>query len=206
MASAGLRGGSSCETVATYCYAVAPIRDLNWPVRSRDRSNLLTFVALPSLVSTCAGQPRRIEFDLLYLGALAGETCQASRHFVAGGFERLPGPVLTLKIDGQHPASRVVFGGGSVFLTLDVSPAGWTTPLDWYWLVRSDLGTFWVTAGGLSTTPAPLAHAVPVPVSNAPLLRTSINGDTQVTFWFIATDGTRLISYDRIMAITPPSP
>ena len=72
---------------------------------------LMTFVAQPSLVSLCDGQPRRIQFDLLEFGALAGETCSMTRQFVSGEFQQQPGPVLTLKANNQHPASRVVFGG-----------------------------------------------------------------------------------------------
>jgi len=171
-----------------------------------DPANLLTFVALPGLFSTCAGVPRRIQFDLLLIGPLAAETCQVARQFVAGGFERVPGPVIALKIGNQHPASRVVFGGGSVFLTADISPAGWTTPLDWYWAIQSDLGLFWVTAAGLSATPAPLALAAPVLATNVPLLFTQLNGDTQVKFWLIATNGSSMLAFDQIMAISPPSP
>jgi hypothetical protein len=168
--------------------------------------NLMTFVALPSLVSLCAGVPRRIQFDLLNVGPLAGETCQVARQFVSGEFQQVPGPVLTLKANNQHPASRVVFGGGSVFLTLDISPAGWTTPLDWYFAVVPEGIVYWVSAGGVSLTPAPLAHVPPALVSNAPLLFTPLNGNTQTKFVIFATDGSSMIAFDHITMIVPPSP
>ena len=94
-------------------------------------ANLMTFVGPAFTVPACGGQPRRIQFDLLQFGALAEEACQATRQFVSGAFQPLPGPILTLKANNQHPASRVVYEGGSASLTLDISPAGWTTPLDW---------------------------------------------------------------------------
>src|SRR5262245_38537207 len=74
--------------------------------------NLMTFAALPSPVSFCSGQLRRIQFDLLQIGALAGETCLVTRQFVGGVFQQVPGPVLTLKASNQHPDSRAVLGGG----------------------------------------------------------------------------------------------
>ena len=169
-------------------------------------ANLMTFVGPAFTTPACGGQPRRIQFDLLQFGALAGETCQATRQFVSGDFQQLPGPVLTLKANNQHPASRVVFGGGSASVTLDISPAGWTTPLDWYFLVVHEWQAFWITAGGISAAPAPLAHTAPVLVSNAPLLFTPLNGNTQTTFAIFAFDGSRLIAFDYMTVIIPPSP
>ena len=166
----------------------------------------MTFVGPAYTAPACGGQPRRIQFDLLQFGALAGETCQATRQFVSGDFQQLPGPVLTLKANNQHPASRVVYGGGSVFLTLDISPAGWTTPLDWYFAIVFEGTVCWVTAGGVSPTPAPLTHMAPVLVSNAPLLFAPLNGNTQTTFVLLATDGLSMIAFDHITMIIPPSP
>jgi hypothetical protein len=168
---------------------------------------LMTFVAQPSLVSLCDGQPRRIRFDLLEFGALAGETCSITRRFVSGEFQQQPGPVLTLKANNQHPASRVVFGGGSVFVKLDISPAGVTTPLDWYFAVVLDLSVVrWITAGGISPTPAPFVHAAPVLVSDAPLLFSLLNGNTQTRFVIFATDGSSVFAFDHITVVVPPSP
>ena len=168
--------------------------------------NLMTFVGPAYTAPACGGQPRRIQFDLLQFGALAGETCQATRQFVSGDFQQVPGPVLTLKANNQHPASRVVFGGGSAFLTLDLSPAGWTTPLDWYFAIVFEWTVYWVTAGGISVTPAPLTHMAPVLVSNVPLLFTLLNGNTQTTFVIFATDGSRMIAFDHMTVIILPSP
>ena len=56
----------------------------------------------------------------------------------------MPGPVLTLKANNQHPAGRVVYDGWSVLLRLDVSPAGWTTPLDWYFAIKADNGSVYL--------------------------------------------------------------
>jgi hypothetical protein len=95
---------------------------------------------------------------------------------------------------------------GSVFLTLDVSPAGWTTPLDWFGAVNFEGNVFWVTPGGLSPTPAPFAHAAPALVSDVRLLFTLLPGNTRVTFWIIATDGVSMISFDRMTSLTPTSP
>lgn len=167
---------------------------------------LMTFVGPAYTATACGGQPRRIQFDLLQFGALAGETCQATRRFVSGEFQQVPGPVLTLKANHQHPASRVVFGGGSVLLTLDISPAGWTTPLDWYFAIRVEGNLYWFTAGGISLTPAPLAHTAPRLVSDALLLFAPLNGNTQTSFVILATDGSGMIASDYITIIIPPSP
>ena len=169
-------------------------------------ADLLTFGALPSPVSTCGGQLRRIQFDLLQLGALAGETCQTTRRFVAGGFQQVAGPVLALKAYNQHPASRVVFGGGGVTVTLDMSPAGWTTPLDWYFAIVVEGRVYWLTPSGVALTPTALARFAPVLVSNAPVLFTPLNGNTQTTFVIIATDASGIVAWDYITVIVPPSP
>ena len=168
--------------------------------------DLMTFAALPSPVSFCSGQLRRIQFDLLQIGALAAETCQTTRQFISGAFQQVPGPVLTLKAYNQHPASRVVFGGGGVTLTLDMSPAGWTTPLDWYFASVVETNVYWLTASGGALTPAPLTRFAPVLVSNVPVLFTPLNGNTQTTFVIIATDGSTMIAWDYITVIVPPSP
>jgi hypothetical protein len=168
--------------------------------------HLMSFGALPSPVSTCSGQLRRIQFDLLRLGALAGETCQTTRRFVAGGFQRVAGPVLSLKAYNQHPASRVVFGGSGVTVTLDMSPAGWTTPLNWYFAIVVEGKVYWVTASGLSLTPTAFARFAPALVSNAPVLFTPLNGNTQTTFVIIATDASGIVAWDYITVLVPPSP
>jgi hypothetical protein len=169
-------------------------------------ADLMTFVGPAFTAPACGGQPRRIQFDLLQFGPLAAETCLATRPFVSGDFEPLPGPFLTLKANNQHPASRVVFGGGGVNLTLDISPAGWTTPLDWYFAIVFAGNVYWATPGGISLVPAPLARLAPVLASNVPVLSAPLNGNTETTFVIIATDGSSMIAYDYITMVVPPSP
>ena len=170
-------------------------------------SNLMTFVGPAYTATRCGGQPRSIQFDLLQFGALAEETCQATRKFVSGDFQQVPGPVLTLKANNQHPAGRVVYDGGSVLLRLDVSPAGWTTPLDWYFAIKADNGNvYWLTATGVSPAPAPLTHMAPVLLTDVPVLFAPLNGNTQTTFAIIATDGSSSFVVDHISVIVPPSP
>ena len=165
--------------------------------------DLMTFVAPPNPFSPCT---RRIQFDLLQFGALAGETCQVTRQFVSGEFQQQPGPVLTLKVGNQHPASRVVFGGGSALLKLDISPAGVTTPLDWYFAIVFEQGTVWLSPGGASATPVPLVHAAPALVFDQTVLFVPLNGNTQTTFAIIATDGSSVFAFDYMRVIVPPSP
>ena len=43
-------------------------------------------------------------------------------------------------------------------------------------------------------------------VSNVPLLFAPLNGNTEITFVIIATDGSSMIAYDYITMIVPPSP
>jgi hypothetical protein len=168
--------------------------------------DLMTFVSLPSPFLGCGGQLRRVQFDLLQFGAQAGETCQATRQFVSGTFQQQPGPVLTLKADRQHPASRVVYGGSSILVTLDISPAGVTTPLDWYFAIVFEGIVRWVTANGVFLTPTPLAHTAPVLISDVPLLFSLINGNTATRFVIIAADGSNVVAYDHITFVVPPSP
>lgn len=169
------------------------------PLAGVANPNLITFTG--PAAPACGGQ-RRLTFDLLGIGASSGETCRGP--FSGGSFDRVPGPVITVKANGQHPASRGITAG-SVRFSIDVSPAGWTTPLDWYWAIVVSQNVFWVTAAGLSTTPAPLFTAAPVPVNNATLFFEIVGGIT-VTTWVFAADGPNLISFDRMTATIPTSP
>ena len=59
-----------------------------------------------------------------------------------------PTPVVTLKVNGQHPMPPTVTTTGPMLLTLDVSASAYTAPLSWYWgLIINDQPT--LRAGAL---------------------------------------------------------
>jgi len=164
----------------------------------------IVFHGPPSSASSCGGEPRRLQFGVLSLDG-ATETCSVGRSFVAGSLQQVPGPVITVKANNQHPADRTIFTGAFVRFSLDISPAGSTMDLDWYWAIVSDQGVFWVTAAGISLTPAPLGHGPAVSLNNATLFFTTIGGTT-ISTWFFATNGPALVAFDHMTAVIVPSP
>jgi len=112
-------------------------------------------------------------------------------------------PVITLKVNGQHPTPPIVTVAGPTLLTLDVSPGTFTSAVDWYWVLFFNNTLFWVTSNGISTTPAPWFHAPPLAVNNATLLDFTLPPATSITSFVLMVDGTRLVSFDNIMATRP---
>jgi hypothetical protein len=112
-------------------------------------------------------------------------------------------PVITLKVNGQHPNPPVVMVSGPTQLTLDVSSSAFTTGVDWYWALSYNGGLFWVTSGGVSTTPAPWFHAPPVALTNVTLLNVTLPPASSLTNYVFMVNGTSLLSFDFITATRP---
>lgn len=113
-------------------------------------------------------------------------------------------PILTLKVNGLHPIPPVVTTTGPYLLTLDMSPTTYTASLDWYWVLVINGQLFWVTPGGLSTTPAPLLSAPPVVLTNLTLLNLNFPVGTNITSVFYLLNGGTLVSSDIISAAVVP--
>jgi hypothetical protein len=92
-----------------------------------------------------------------------------------------------------------------VRFSLDLSPAGSASDLDWYWAIVWDQNVFWVTPGGASLTPAPLGHGPAALVNNKTLLLWTIGGTT-ISNWFFASDGSGIVAIDHMTAVVVPSP
>ena len=89
-------------------------------------------------------------------------------------------------------------------LTLDISPSSFTAPVSWFWGLVVNNQLLWVTPTGLSTTPAPLAVAPPVAISNATLLNVTLAPGAQITTFFALVDGTgSAVAFDVIEAVRP---
>jgi len=121
------------------------------------------------------------------------------------GYDRVPAtPTVTLKVNGQHPTPPVVTTTGPMVLTLDISASSFTAPVSWFWGLVVNNQVLWVTPAGLSTTPAPLAVAPPVAISNATLLNVMLPPGAQVTTFFALVDGTgSVVAIDAIEAVRP---
>ncbi|MGH9332879.1 MAG: hypothetical protein ACRD21_03920, partial [Vicinamibacteria bacterium] len=116
-----------------------------------------------------------------------------------------PVPLVTLKVNGQHPDPPIVTTAGAFELTLDVSPTSYTGSLDWYWALVVNGQLFWVTAGGLSTTAAPLFSSPPFPLTNATLLNLTLPPGVAVTSAVFLVDGATLVASDFITAVVDAS-
>jgi hypothetical protein len=112
-------------------------------------------------------------------------------------------PVITLRINGQHPTPPVVTVSGPTLLTLDVSPGTLTAPVDWYWAFDFNGTLFWVTSGGISTTPAPWFHAPPVALTNVTLFNLTLPPASTITNLVFMADGASALSFDFITATRP---
>jgi len=113
-------------------------------------------------------------------------------------------PVVSLKVNGQHPTPPIVTTGGPMLLTLDVSESAYTAPVSWYWAFIVNGQPLWVTPSGLSLTPAPLTVAPPVAIANATLLNVTLPAHTTVTSLFLLLEGTNtLVGGDLIVTTRP---
>lgn len=112
-------------------------------------------------------------------------------------------PVITLKVNGQHPTPPVVPVSGPTLLTLDVSPGTYTASVDWYWALSYNGSLFWVTSGGISTTPAPWFSAPPVALTNVTLLNVTLPPASSLTNLIFMVNGTTTVSFDYITATRP---
>jgi probable HAF family extracellular repeat protein len=113
-------------------------------------------------------------------------------------------PVITLKVNGQHPNPAVVNTAGPMTLTLDISASVYTAPLAWYWALVLNGQVFWVTSTGVKTTPAPLLVGPPTAIAGATLLNITLPPATTLTTLFVVLDGSNsLIGGDLISAVRP---
>jgi hypothetical protein len=113
-------------------------------------------------------------------------------------------PTVTLKVNGQHPTPPVVTTTGPMALTLDLSASAYTAPLSWYWGLIVNNQLVWITATGLSATPAPLVVAPPVAITNATLLNTTLSPGTTLAALFLLVDsGGSAVAFDIVAATRP---
>jgi hypothetical protein len=113
-------------------------------------------------------------------------------------------PVLTLKVNGQHPSPPIVTTTGPMTLTLDLSASEYTAPLSWYWGLIVNNRLAWITASGLSATPAPLFVAPPVAIATAPLLNLTLPPATTLASVFLLVDeGGSAVAFDVVAATRP---
>lgn len=112
-------------------------------------------------------------------------------------------PVITLKVNGQHPTPPVVTVTGPTLVTVDVSPTTYTASVDWYWALIFNGNIYWVTANGLSTIPAPLFNSPPVELSNVQLLNLTVPPGSSLTNVLFMLSGSTAVSFDFITATRP---
>ncbi len=163
----------------------------------------IVFHGKQTIPPTCGGVPRHIQIGVLSFAG-ASETCSAERSFT-GSFQQVPGPLITVKADNQHTATRSIITGGFVRFSLDLSPSGSTADLDWYMAIVWEAQAYWVTPAGTSLTPASFGRGPAITVNNQTLFFWPISGTT-VSTWVFAADGPNLVSVDHMTAHIVPSP
>ena len=115
-------------------------------------------------------------------------------------------PVVTLKVNGQHPTPPTVMTNGPMLLTLDMSPSTDSAAVSWYWGLIVNGTLVWVTPNGLSATPTPILVAPPPPggIFNETLLSINLPPATQISAIFALVDSTNaLVAFDVITAVRP---
>jgi hypothetical protein len=112
-------------------------------------------------------------------------------------------PVISLKINGQHPTPPVVTVRGPTRLTLDVSPGSYAAPVDWYWWLSYNGNFYWITSSGLSTTRASWFRAPPAALSDVTLLNFTLPPASQITSVIFMVNGATMVSLDYITATRP---
>ena len=90
-------------------------------------------------------------------------------------------PVITLKVNGQHPSPPVVPVVGPTLVTLDVSPTTYTAAVDWYWAIIYNGQTILGHLRRDLRGPAPWFNSPPVAVTNYTLLNLNLPPATTMT-------------------------
>jgi hypothetical protein len=111
---------------------------------------------------------------------------------------------LGLAVNGQHPANDVVVTPGPLRLTLDMEPGLWAEPLDLYYALVVGGRAIWFTAGGTSTTPAPLTNMTPLAFQGIELINNTFPSGTVLTFVMFFADGSTPVALDVISAVVQP--
>lgn len=150
---------------------------------------------IDALNESCNGVPRRMRFRPDGVES----NCGTLRNRVSGTIAPVVAPIIILKVNGQHPAGRIVASSSAVTVTLEMYPGGWQSELDFYWAVRFNEQLFWVGPSGLSATPQLFARAVPVVVGTTLIAQSFLPGT--VTNWFLAADGANIVGADVIVAV-----
>ena len=112
-------------------------------------------------------------------------------------------PVITLRVNGQHPTPPVVTVSGPTLVTVDISPTTYTASVDWYWAIVLNGQIYWVTAAGLSTAPAPWFNNPPVEITNYTLLSLTLPPGSSMTNALFMLNGATAVSFDFITATRP---
>jgi hypothetical protein len=115
-----------------------------------------------------------------------------------------PSPILTLKVNGQHPTPPNVTTTGPYLLTLDMLPTTYTASVAWYWAIIVNDQVIWFTSSGVSTTPAPLLNSPPVVLGDLTLLDLNLPVGTSITTAFFLVNGSTLVGFDYIAATVVP--
>jgi hypothetical protein len=112
-------------------------------------------------------------------------------------------PIITLKVNGQHPTPPTVPVAGPMLLTLDVSPTTYSASVDWYWAVVYNGQILWRTPAGFSTTRAPWVSSPPVVLNNVTLLNLTLPPASTMTNVVFMVNGGAVVSADVITATRP---
>ena len=114
-----------------------------------------------------------------------------------------PGKTSTPRVILQinEAGNDVVFApSGRVRLTVDMPETTYTGNLSWYWVVVIDGQVSWITAQGISTTPAPFVVAPPVALNHVVLLDLAVPGEWFATAFFLM-DGDAFVAWDSVFVI-----
>jgi hypothetical protein len=78
--------------------------------------------------------------------------------------------------------------------------------VDWYYALIAGGVSYWITPGGVSTTPAPLLVSPPVPLTDHTLFEVDWPAGTQVTVILLLITPTEAMAHDyvRINVTGPP--
>ena len=117
-----------------------------------------------------------------------------------------PYPPLYMKINGEHPDSRVVFTPGPFTLTLDVTPGPFTESFDWYFAIRINSGNWkWFDGNGYTPTQMPMLTLEPlVSIQDQVLADTSLAPGLEVELvLYLRQDGNlRAIDWLTVVVTT----
>jgi hypothetical protein len=122
-----------------------------------------------------------------------------------GAYEISPTPVIALQINGEFASPYHVFTSGRALFSLAIPPTTYTQPVASFWAIVLNGQAYWITAHGVSLTPAPLLIGPPAALTSATLLDLTLPAGTTMgsVFFMVGNGGMVTAAGNNVTVVYP---